>query len=271
MGRRVKVEGGWLGCIRFCHGIVGEWTVGLADQEHLVAVLVDGVLRLGVGRRHKYNVDPRVVEGGDGYVVLDEGHGIVQHGCLGVEERVDGVVERPVVRLACDEHVQDKRLVGVVGRCDGRVGLLHGLVVVHHTCRGVATGLVDVWGGHHCGSDLSRGMVVDVGGVGDDLCGGVGGHAEREGTELSQLDEDGETSTVVHVDGLYQHGLDVGTVDGVQVHGVVVDGDVHEQETKSGDEVQGYPVSGGVVLREIDGGFGSGCGVAHVENVIWDG
>lgn len=271
VGRRVKVEALGLVGVRLGDGGVRERAIGLADQEHLVAVLVDGVLGLWVGGRHEDDVDPGVVERGQGDVVLDEGHGVQEYRGLGVGQRVDAVVERPEVRLAGDEHVEDEGLVGVVGGHDGRVRFLHGLVVVDDIGRRVDTHVVDVRRRLDGGGRLAGRVVRDVREVGDGLGGCVGGHAQGEVAELGQLDEHGEPGAVVDGDGIDEHGLNVGAVDGVQVHGVVVDGDVGGEETESADQIQGHPVAGRVVLDKVDGGLGARGGVAHVEDVVGDG
>lgn len=111
-GRRGEVEARRLGLHRLGDGRPGEGPRARPDEEHLAAVLVHRVLRLGPGRGDEHEVDPGVVERGDGDVVAYEGLRVEEEGVLHlVRQGVDRVVQGPEVCLSRHDHAEDKGVV----------------------------------------------------------------------------------------------------------------------------------------------------------------
>ena len=241
-----------------------EEAVALPEQVHLYAMLVDRVRRHGEFDGLEDDVDPCVVLGRDGYVIVPLWLRVEEKRRRVVEShRVDGLVERPVEALPGHAYRHLDRLVSD-WRDGRRWERLHRCLVEEDDVgRRVDPDIVDVADGRGARRRPLLGIAVRQRRItGNHLRHGKGCHAHGKVPGRVQLDHDGVPVAVGDFDSLDLLRLDVVAVHGVEVHRVLIDGEGARDEAESADEVEGHPcLVGAGRLRHLNnliGGVGSG-------------
>jgi hypothetical protein len=242
LGRVVQVEQLRSGGDGLVDGVPLEGALAGADVVHLVAVLVDRVRRHRAGGLED-EIDPGIVEGRDGDIVLDEGLGIEEGGHSGLVDDVGhetGVVQSPEVRSTVEAHVKSPEVVGL--ERDGLLSPGNGGGVVEEDNIGAE-------GGTDNAEMRVRVNVASIGtahpedSVSDEGLRSAGrGDTDLEGADGALgLNEDRDTVAVEEVEGLDPLRDDICTVDSVHPHIMLVDGDSGNHEVVGTDEVNGDP------------------------------